>query len=74
MTLDQYPDVGKAADVAAVLDCNIKTVYDLIRSGDLTAIRLGERGLRVTRHHLLTFLQITDTEPDYESGLKVVES
>ena len=73
MNLDQYPSVGKAQDVALVLDCNIKTVYELIRSGDLTAIRLGERGLRVTRHHLLTFLHIIDDEPDFGSGLKVVE-
>ncbi len=52
MSLSDYPDVGKVADVAAVLDCDPRTVYALIEEGRLDAVRLG-RNLRVTRVALM---------------------
>ena len=61
MNISNYRDVGKVADVAAVLDCDPRTVYALIDAGRLDAVRLG-RNLRVTRVALMAFLGITDTE------------
>ncbi len=72
MSLSGYPDVGKVADVAAVLDCDPRTVYALIEEGRLDAVRLG-RNLRVTRVALMAFLGITDVEPSAAPELRIVE-
>ena len=72
MNISDYRDVGKVADVAAVLDCDPRTVYALIEEGRLDAVRLG-RNHRVTRFALLQFLQITDVEPSAAPELRVVE-
>jgi putative molybdopterin biosynthesis protein len=42
------PDVLKVDEVAADLRVDRKTVYELIRAGELPALKLG-RALRVTR-------------------------
>jgi excisionase family DNA binding protein len=55
VTLAEYPDVGRVEQVAGVLDCSKWTVYHLIDSGQLRAVRLG-RAIRVTRSSLATFL------------------
>ena len=72
MSLSDYPGVGKVADVAAVLDCDPRTVYALIEEGRLDAVRLG-RNLRVTRVALMAFLGITDVEPSAAPELRIVE-
>jgi excisionase family DNA binding protein len=48
------PDVLKVLEVAADLRVDRKTVYDLIRAGQLRALRMG-RTLRVTRQALEEF-------------------
>ncbi len=72
MNLSDFPDVGKVVQVAAVLDCDPRTVYALIEEGRLDAVRLG-RNLRVTRVALLAFLGITDTETSVAPELRIVE-
>jgi len=54
-TLNDYPEVGKVEEVAAVLRCSKWCVYDLINTGALKSIRLG-RAIRVTRRALEEFL------------------
>ncbi len=48
------PDVLKVAEVAADLRVDRKTVYALIRAGELRALRMGT-ALRVTRQALEDF-------------------
>ena len=48
------PDVLKVPEVAADLRCDRKTVYSLIRAGQLRALRMG-KALRVTRQALEEF-------------------
>jgi excisionase family DNA binding protein len=48
------PDVLKIPEVAADLRVDRKKVYDLIRAGELRALRMG-RVLRVTRSALEEF-------------------
>lgn len=72
VNLSDFPDVGKVADAAACLDCDIRTVYALIEQGRLDAVRLG-RNLRVTRVALMTFLKLTDAEPNVAPELRIVE-
>jgi excisionase family DNA binding protein len=48
------PDVLKVPEVAADLRVDRKKVYDLIRDGELRALRMG-RVLRVTRSALEEF-------------------
>jgi excisionase family DNA binding protein len=55
VTLAEYPDVGRVGDVARVLDCSTWSVYQLIESRRLKAVRIG-RAIRVTRVALEKFL------------------
>jgi excisionase family DNA binding protein len=48
------PDVLKVPEVAADLRVDRKTVYSLIREGELRALRMG-RTLRITRQALEEF-------------------
>ena len=57
----ELPLVLNVRQVAEVLCCNPKTVYAMISAGELEAVTLG-RSLRVTRHALLEFLRIPDSE------------
>ena len=70
MNLDQAPDVMKVPEVAVVLRCSDKMVYQLISSGQLEAISLGS-GYRVAKHALRAFLHISE-DPDPYTGLRVV--
>lgn len=45
--------VSKVADILAV---SAQHVYELIRRGELAAIKIGARGIRVTRKSLEEFL------------------
>ena len=64
MTLDQAPDVMTVKQVTEILQADIKTTYALIRDGILPSIRLGERGIRVTKVALCRFLQLDESESD----------
>ena len=44
------------AEVARELDLNVETVRREIRRGNLVALRVGERQLRVARSDLLAYL------------------
>jgi excisionase family DNA binding protein len=46
------PAVMKVAEVANELRCSKNTVYDLIRSGQLRVLRLGDRNIRITREEV----------------------
>jgi excisionase family DNA binding protein len=42
--------------VATRLNCDTRKVYKMIKHGDLPAIRVGPRGLRVFESDLVTYL------------------
>jgi len=44
-------------NVAAELACSSRHVYHMIREGQLEAVRLGPRALRITRESLDKFLE-----------------
>ncbi|MGJ3507956.1 helix-turn-helix domain-containing protein [Enemella sp. A6] len=48
--------VLKVADVAQHLNCDRNTVYRLIEAGDLRAIRVGQKLLRVPESALAEFI------------------
>ena len=48
--------------VAGFLDCTRRHVYDLVREGKLTAIRLGNRDLRISESSVEEYL--TQTKVD----------
>lgn len=53
--------------VSRTLDCTTDHVYDLVRRGELTAIKLGPRALRISHDSLEGFLakhRIESTEKD----------
>jgi excisionase family DNA binding protein len=56
------PDVLKIPEVAADLRVDRKTVYQLIRSGELRALKMG-RALRVTRDALEQFKAVAVRSP-----------
>ena len=59
MTIDQAPDVLLPDEVAAVLRVSRWTVYEMIRRGKLTALRVGkgrQGGVRVTRRALEQYM------------------
>ena len=62
-------DVGQFMYVkraALALCCTEKHVYQLIRDGKIEAIRLGKRGLRVSRSSVDEFIRRNRVEPmDY---------
>ena len=60
MQSNARPKVPEAAlkvpEVAQVLRCGRNRVYELIASGQLRAVRLGERSIRITREALSDYL------------------
>jgi excisionase family DNA binding protein len=46
----------KVPDVAALLDLPRSRAYELIATGELPAVRVGERSIRVNRKELERFL------------------
>jgi excisionase family DNA binding protein len=49
--------------VATRLNCDARTVYKMIKRGDLPAIRVGPRGLRVLESALVTYLNANIVNP-----------
>ena len=45
----QVKDLLRAADVAARLDVGVCRVHQMIRAGQLPAVRIGKRGIRIPR-------------------------
>lgn len=56
-TLDDIPLIMDAEAVAEILDVSIGTVYALIRSRQLVAIRIGKK-IRITRDALQSYLKL----------------
>ncbi len=54
------PRLFKVADIATALRVSNMTIYRMIRSGDLPAVKIG-RSFRVTEHHLREFLEHSPT-------------
>jgi excisionase family DNA binding protein len=46
------PAVLKVREVAQELRCSKNTVYEMVRSGQLKALRLGDRNIRITREEV----------------------
>ncbi len=51
-------------NVATRLDCSSKKVYALIQDGELEAIRIGPRGIRVGVEELDKFIKKNRVDPD----------
>lgn len=51
-------------NVAAELACSKRHVYHMIREGQLEAIRLGPRALRITRDSLEKYLMENRVNPE----------
>lgn len=51
----EIPPIMTVSEVATFLGIGRNGTYDLIRSGQLEALRIGHK-LRVTRHGLLKFM------------------
>ena len=51
------------ANVAQQLNCTRQHVYNLIRDGELKAVRIGVRGVRVTAASLLEFTTSREIDP-----------
>lgn len=49
--------------VATRLNCDTRKVYRMIKRGDLPAIRVGPRGLRVFESALVTYLNANIVDP-----------
>lgn len=56
---EEIPPILTVPEVAIFLGIGRNRAYDLIRSGQMEALRIG-RKLRVPRHALLRFLGIQD--------------
>ena len=54
--LKDYPSVLDVSEVAEVLNICTKTVYKLIRSGEIPAVRVGKK-LRISKKNMYIYLQ-----------------
>ena len=60
-TIDKFL---KVQNVAETLSCTDGYVYELVQAGALTAIKLGERALRISEQSLQAFLAARVVNPD----------
>jgi len=51
--------------VAKLLDVTTKRIYQMVQEGRLNAVRLGPRGMRITRSSIEQFIE-TDTKRNRE--------
>ena len=57
--LKDYPDVMNIEEMSRALGVSTKTGYKLLRTGKITARKVG-RTYRIPKVHLLTYLQVLD--------------
>ena len=57
--LKDYPDVMNIEEMSRALGVSTKTGYKLLRTGKITAMKVG-RTYRIPKVHLLTYLQVLD--------------
>lgn len=50
--------------VAEILDCCKSQIYALIKSGDLSVVRLGERGIRIKEYSVQEYLRKMEDKID----------
>jgi excisionase family DNA binding protein len=50
--------------VATRLNCDRRVVYQMIKDGELKAIKIGKRGLRVLESALATYLSSNAVDPE----------
>lgn len=55
--LKHYPDVMNIEEMSRALGVSTKTGYKLIRTGKITAMKVG-RTYRIPKVHLLTYLRV----------------
>ncbi|MCK9362114.1 MAG: helix-turn-helix domain-containing protein [Syntrophales bacterium] len=60
-TADRYLTIQS---VAKTLSCTDQYIYGLVREGNLTAIKIGERALRVSEQSLHAFLAARIVNPE----------
>lgn len=59
--LKHYPDVMNIEEMSRALGVSSKTGYKLIRTGKITAMKVG-RTYRIPKVHLLTYLRVPGTD------------
>lgn len=59
--LKHYPDVMNIEEMSRALGVSTKTGYKLIRTGKITAMKVG-RTYRIPKVHLLTYLRVSGTD------------
>lgn len=52
MEEERFPELVYVRTAAQALDVHVSYIYKLIEEGQLQAIRLGKRGIRITRDSL----------------------
>lgn len=63
-------DVNTVEDVAAKMKCSVRTVYSLLRAGELRGFRVG-REWRVTNKQLSEFMDRPPERPDTMKATRV---
>ena len=53
----ELPELIRPTRIARLLDMDKRRVYELVQTGDLAAIRVGTRGLRIFRQSLIDWLK-----------------
>jgi excisionase family DNA binding protein len=56
--------------VSEKLNCSKPTVYKLVEDGELKGIKIGERGLRISKKSLDEFLKRKTIKPVKEESLQ----
>lgn len=60
-TDDKYLKIQK---VMSILDCTERHIYDLIVAGELTAIKIGSQGKRISENSLNEFIEKRKIKPE----------
>lgn len=55
--LDRLPRLAPATDIAAILGVARQSVYHLVHTGELAAVRLNRSGIRVFRESVRDYLR-----------------
>ena len=59
MVLKEYPDIMDIGTMCQALRISEKTGYKLIKSGQITALKVG-RAYRIPKMHVLAYLKLTN--------------
>ena len=55
--LDQYPDLMTASDLQAILGIGRGLAYELLRTKQIPAIRVGQRKWRISKAAVIEYLK-----------------